>query len=235
MALYDSYLDEDVDFDESFAEYLDEDLGEAEDFDEARRSYRGGRRGNRRGGGRRPLGAGSRRPNAGGGRALTGGAVRTAFRDVSTDVKRVQSNIARTQTSGYNQNLLEIIALLVAAPKLTTTKLVTPIEIVNPDGTKGQLNEITTGINNNLLIPLAIKLLAGTRGGGRQNNNHLLLLGLGALVLFPDIFKDLGLNLGNQPRNTNSTTVGNTALGLDVNTLAKGGLIYLLARNQNQN
>src|SRR5690349_18602770 len=180
MPMYDSYLDEDIDLDVSLAEYLDDEgLAESDDYDEAkprRRRGRAGRRLNRM--------ASARNRQVRSTAPVNTSTIRNAFRGVGEDVTVLERKLQRTQKAETNQNLLEALSLLLSGAKPINTTLATPIPIINPDGSKGEIKQIVTGVNNNLLIPLAIKLFAGNRSG--HNTQQLLIVGLGIVLLFPD-------------------------------------------------
>jgi len=223
MATYSSYLDEDIDYDEGLGEsYLDLDE-DFDDFDEAVRP-----RDNRRGSSRLPIRGGRRLPSRQGSRAgsrpaaVNSGSVRNAFRNVGQDVAVLDKRFKTVAAKQSNEQFLEILSLLAFRPKPITTQLK---ESTLVDANGRQITEITTGIENNLLPLILIKFLGNSAG---KNTQQYLLIGLAAMVLFPDTLKSLGLG-GTSSASTSDTP---PAAPINTNLLLVGGLVYLATKGK---
>jgi hypothetical protein len=227
MELYESYLDEDLeeDYDESES-YNDEDYDE--DYDEADGEYGEVRR--RR---RRPIrarvnrrGRNSivRRPRRGAVPAkVTSSNVKNAFRNVGDDVNRLKGKLKNAETKQSTEQINDALTLLAFRPKPILEELKAPLE--TKTGTF--VASVATGINDNILPQLLVKVFGNT-GGPVQK---YLPFFLGALVLFPDLISNLNLG-GTKSSSTSKTATSGSLAGLDPGLLLILVAIFLLTKKK---
>lgn len=222
MALYESYLDEDIS-DESFADSGDfdedyddsaEDFDESGEFDEAKR-----RRGSRRTYDRRKSYDPSwrarhrfgrnRRPTTA---PVTGKSIKKAFNNVEDDVGVLKNKLKSTQNSQATNIGVDILSAALLKPT-----------IVEDPNTSGKFV-----IKDNLLPFILVKVVGNQLGSNAKVDfKKIVPWVLAAFLISPDSFKQLGL-----PTSDNKTGAAGSdhkLFGeLDTTTaLLVGGLAYL--------